>query len=175
MKEVFRWGIATGVLGILLGLAACQDPCKGLTDDEIGGEFFTITYLDANGRNLLEEVWRKPNVDVFIDSSGSMGQDPQFYRLRDVIQEGVIGPFRFTDAYTNVGTREVNVEALAEQEQRFDYYVKKDTFGVDTFTLRYLLQVDACRYYWSLIEYSYNGDPLPGYTGQRQAEIVITE
>jgi hypothetical protein len=175
MKEVFRWGIATGLLSILLTLVACQDPCQGLTDDEIGGEYFTITYLDAAGRNLLEEVWRQPNVEVFIDSSGSRGQDPDFYRLRNAFANGKFGPFFYTEAYTDVGTREVNVDPFAGQEQRFDYYIKKDTFGVDTFTLRYVLEVDACRSFWSLIEYSYNGDLLGQYTGQRQAEIVITE
>jgi hypothetical protein len=175
MKEVFRWGLFIALVPILWGMSACQDPCANLSDDPIGGEFFTITYRDSSGGNPLNGTWRTANVEVFIDSAGTQGLDPDFHRLRHAFSNGVLGPFAYTEAYTDPGTRSVNLDLLLGEDQVFDYYIKKDTFGIDTFTLRYLLISDECRSYWSNIEYSFNGEVLSQYSGQRQAEIVITE
>lgn len=176
MKEVFRWSVAATLLAMLWGINACQDPCAGRSDDDpLGGEYFTVTYVDGSGRNLLAEVWRAENVEVWIDSAGSQGQDPDYYRLRNSFANGTFGPFAYTRAFTNVATGEIDVDQLLSEERVFDYYIRKDTFGIDTFTLRYRLLADECRVYWETIEYRYNGQVLNSYSGQRQAEIVITE
>lgn len=170
MKDVFL-GTTLSLL-ILMTISAC-DTCEGLESDPVGGEFFSITYQDADGRNLLRDVWRQANVQVFIDSSGGQADQPDFFRIEDDFSDGRFGPFAWTEPFTDSRTLDVNTISFVNEEQQYDYYVKKDTFGVDTIRLKYLLIEDECRTFWETIEISVNGEVKS--TGAQQVDIVIVE
>jgi len=173
MKNVFRW--LTPLSIILFTLTACTDPCEGLENASVGDEFFTITYQDANGGNYLENgTWRLPNVEVFIDSAGN-ADNPDFFRIRPGFEDGKFGPFPFTEDKIDPATRQPVLALIANQPVKLDFYIKKDTFGIDTLSVNYLLAQDQCHYFWSEITYTLNGEVLTQFANSQQAEIVVVE
>ncbi len=173
MKNVFRWTLIC-LVGALVILSSCEDRCEGVVSERIGQEYFSVIYQDASGANSLEGRFNLNNVEVFIDSSGGEGE-PQFYRLQEDLADGVFGPFYYMDDYLDPATRKPYVSLFANRPIRFDYYFRKDTFGIDTLQLSYFVEADDCGNRWTYIYYALNGDTLSQYTGQKEAEIVIVE
>ena len=110
-----------------------------------------------------------------MDSTGGESANPKFELISPGYENGKFGPFYFTEKFVDIASNEINLPLLFERPLRFDYFIKKDTYGQDTLTVSFLLTVDECNYDWSYINYFLNGDPLPQYDGQRDADIVIVE
>ena len=153
---------------------ACEDPCAGVTDEEVGGEFFTVEYRDPSGTNYLD-IYDPNGLIVFLDTAGGESRNPNFELIKPGYANGKFGPFNFTERYVDPVRENLNSALLFGNQFKFDYYIKKDTFGQDTFSVHFLMGVDECRFYWKSIDYFLNGEPLPQYSGQKQAEIIIIE
>lgn len=127
-------------------------------------QYFSIRYLiDSSGANY-NTVWRQSQVGVVFDEEGGKGQ---FTSINEDISDGVIGPFTYT-----VGNPDVAKKGLFHD---FMYVVTKDSFGIDTFQVKFYPQVDECHEFWSLIEYYKNGVLLDQYTDQEIVELEIRE
>jgi hypothetical protein len=163
------------VAAMLLALTACQDPCEGVEQELIGSESFTVTYQNPAGVNYLAGTYNPARIVVFVDTTGGEDPTPKFRLLQPGYANGSFGPFAYTSDFVNKATRAVNYSFLAAQLYSHDYYIKKDTFGVDTFRVEFLLGADACHYFWESIRYYRNGDPLPQFDDQPNPAIVITE
>lgn len=159
----------------MVGLTACEDPCEGVQDDPIGGEYFSVTYLDNSGANYLESIYRQSELVVYVDTSGGTNPNPNYIRLRPGYENGKFGLFTFTKFFEDAATDEVDQTELWNRPLRFDYYIKKDTFGLDKFSVEFLRGVNDCRSFWTYIRYYQNDQLLGQYDGQRQVEITITE
>ena len=154
---------------------ACNDPCEGSQNDEVGGEFFTVEYRDATGANNLTSKYNPNGIVVFLDTAGGENPNPKYELITPGYKDGKFGPFYFTERFLQATNGEVNSVLLFQNEYKFDYFIKKDTFGQDTFSVHFLVGVDECSYSWESIRYSINGDPLPQYDNQREVAIIITE
>ena len=163
------------VLSIIILATACNDPCDGSSNDEVGGEFFTVEYRDPSGANYLTSTYNPNGIIVFLDTAGGESPNPKYELVSPGYENGKFGPFYFTERFIKATNDEVNSVLLFQNEYKFDYFIKKDTFGQDTLSVHFLVSVDECSYNWASIRYSLNGDPLPDYVDQRQAEIVIVE
>lgn len=165
-------GLALSLLVSLM--AACTESCDPNTNAEVGEEFFTVTYQDSDGNNLLDS-YNPDQIVVFWDSTGGEDPTPDFQLISPGYEDGKFGPFLFTQRYTDAATNNVNLPVLFGQTTAYDYYIRKGNNDVDTFRVEFLLGVDECNYFWEQINYFLNGDPLVAFSGARQAEIVITE
>ncbi len=161
-------------LGIIALFVSC-DPCENEVSDPIGGEFFTVEYRSPAGENYLITKYNPANVVVYLDSSGGNSPVPKLRLITPGFADGKFGPFTFTERFVNPGTGAINTVQLYGKPYRYNYLIKKDTYGQDTLSVDFLVTLDECRAYWAYIRYSLNGDPLPAYDGQRQAAIVIQE
>ena len=158
-----------------LSLASCVKPCDPALNAEVGQEFFTVTYTNNDGTiNYLNDVYNPAGVVVFLDTAGGANPNPKYELISPGFADGKFGPFYFTEKFLDLASNEINLPLLFERPMKFDYYFKKDTYGQDTLSVSFLLEVDECNHKWRYITYSLNGDPLP-YDGQRQAEILIRE
>jgi hypothetical protein len=164
-----------GILLLTLLASACTDPCENKVDEEVGDEFFTVTYLTPAGENYLEEVYNPANIVVFLDTTGGQSASPRFEAIRPGYNNGKFGPFFFTERFVSPIDNGVNQALLLGKRFNYDYYIKKDTFGIDTLKVSFLLEADECHFYWRDISYSVNGIPLIQNFGQQQADIVIRE
>ncbi|GAB4411063.1 MAG: hypothetical protein OHK0039_15870 [Bacteroidia bacterium] len=163
------------LIAALLLLAACAEPCDDSLNPRLGEEFFTVQYNNTGGANYLDGTYNPNGIVVFVDESGGTDPNPRYELLSPGYSNGKFGPFSFTENFYNAATDEVNVELLIGKTFRYDYYIKKDTYGVDTFTVAFLLDANTCNYYWRSIQYYRNGDLLPQYNNQRQVEMVFVE
>ena len=140
--------------------------CDQTGEIEFGADkqYLAITYLvDSNGVNY-NTIWRPSQVGVLFNDNGGKGQ---FVALQENITDGMIGPFTYTQGAPDVATMGLY--------HHYMYIVQKDTFGVDTFEVKFYPAVDECREYWSMIEYYRNGELLDGYEGQEIANLEIRE
>lgn len=168
------WGLCL-IVTLSLLLTSCQDACEGIVDDPIGGEYFSVTYVTPSGENYLDNIYRTSELIVYVDTSGGRNPNPNYIRLRPGYQNGAFGLFDYTAFFKNPATDEVEQIELWNRPLRFDYYIKKDTFGLDKFSVEFLRGVNDCRSFWTYIRYYQNDQLLPQYDGQRQVEITITE
>ncbi|MEM7372178.1 MAG: hypothetical protein AAF587_26405 [Bacteroidota bacterium] len=155
-------------------LHSCIKPCNPSNNAEVGDEFFTVTYQNPSGTNYLE-IYNPSGIVVFLDSTGGESASPKFELISPGFADGKFGPFFFTEKFVDLASNEINLPLLFQRPLRFDYYIKKDTYGQDTLSVEFLLNVDECNYDWSYINYFLNGAPLPQYDGQTSADIVIVE
>lgn len=151
------------------------DPCQGVIDSPVGGESFSVVYADAAGNNYLDGTYRIDNVNIFVDSTGGRRGMPRFVRVRDDLSDGLFGPFFYTQDYTDPATRRFLYSRLADRDLELDYYFQRDTFGIDTFSIRARLASSDCAYFWEYLHYLRNGDTLREYDGLREASITIVE
>lgn len=163
------------MIGVLALLPSCADTCPPVTTPEVGGEFFTVTYEDAAGVNYLTNVYDQSKIVVYLDTSGGEDPRPDYELILPGFENGKFGPFTFTERYIDPTNLSPTEEVLFGQPYAFDYYIRKDTFGVDTFRVDFLMDVDECGSFWRSIQYYRNGTLLPQYQNQRTAEIVIVE
>jgi hypothetical protein len=68
-----------------------------------------------------------------------------------------------------------NTLVLLGRTLRYDYYIEKDTYGTDKFTVEFLLALGDCNEYWASIRYYRNDELMPEYNDQFNPEIVIVE
>lgn len=156
-------------------LPSCVETCPQNEMAEVGGEFFTVTYEDAAGVNYLTNVYDQDKIVVYLDTTGGESPRPDYELILPGFENGKFGPFTFTERFIDPTNQAPNAEILFGQPYSFDYYIRKDTFGVDTFKVDFLLDVDECSSFWRSIRYYRNGEPLPQYDDQQLAEIVIVE
>lgn len=125
---------------------------------------FSVRYLvDSTGANY-NTVWRPGQVGVLFDDEGGEGQ---YVPIAEDINDGVIGPFTYT-----IGAPDAATKGIVHD---YSYIVTKDTFGVDTFRIKFYPRVDECREYFSVLEYYKNGVLLDQLTGQEVAVLEIRE
>jgi hypothetical protein len=169
-------GIQLVLLGMMmLALPSCYFECDSQAQAPVGGEFFTVTYLDATGGNYLTSVYQPSGIVVYLDTTGGEDPSPEYELINPGYADGKFGPFPFTERYIDPTNEVYNDVLLFGRQYNFDYYIRKDTYGVDTIRVSFLLDVDECGSFWRSIRYSRNGDPLPAYDNVRQADIIIVE
>ncbi|RMG27047.1 MAG: hypothetical protein D6730_07980 [Bacteroidetes bacterium] len=154
---------------------SCVTPCDSSLNEAVGDEYFTVEYRTPAGDNYLDKVYNPSNVVVYMDPSGGKDPVPNFVLVQPAFEEGKFGPFRFTADFIDPATQQLNTIKLYGQAYKFDYYIKKDTYGTDTISVEFLMQVDECNNSWRYIRYAINGIPQPNLEMNQQAEIVIVE
>lgn len=175
MKNVFGWSLIFS-LGLVLTAMGCQrDRCAGQASTRIGGEYFTVAYQNETGDNYLDGGYQLSNVEVFIDSTGGLSERPRYVRIQEDLSDGVFGPFFFTDDYIDPATLQPNLPVFTNRPIQFDYFFKKDTFGIDTLRVSFQVNASECATSWTYLHYILNGDTLEQYSGQTEAEIVVVE
>jgi hypothetical protein len=163
----------TTALGLVY-FSACTSTCEPDRNPDLGNEAFTVTYQNAAGTNYFS-LYNPAGIVVFLDSTGGADPTPEYKRINPGYANGKFGPFEFTDSFLDLASNEINLPLLFGRTFTYDYYIKKDTYGVDTLSVSFLLGVNECNYYWEYIRYSRNGNPLPQYDNQANPDIVIVE
>lgn len=171
----FLSGLPLLCLLALVSLQSCFDQCDTNQLPDVGGEFFTVTYLDSLGTNYLASIYDQNGVVVYLDSTGGEDPSPEYELILPGFADDKFGPFTFTERFIDARNEIFNDVLLFGRQYDFDYYIRKDTYGVDTFKVSFLLGVDECGSFWESIYYSRNGDRLSAYDNQRMADIVIIE
>ena len=150
----------------VLFLAQSCDKCDTSGTITLGeaNQFLSVTYLvDSNGANYVD-IWRPNNFSVQIsDDPVNVGH---FVALQEDLSDGMVGPFTYT---TQPATAKLG------DYHHYMYIVRKDTFGVDTFEVKFYPNVDECHEYWGLIEYYRNGELIPQCTGLETCALEIRE
>ena len=127
-------------------------------------QFLQITYLvDSNSANYCQTVYNPNNVRVMFNDNGGFGQ---FVPLQENLADGVIGPFNFTTQPTLAKKGVFN---------HYQYIITKDTFGIDTFDIKFYPAVDECQEFWSLIEFYMNGVLLPNDANLTICDLEVRE
>jgi hypothetical protein len=154
--------LLAGAAFVFQGCNKCD--VTGTVDFDSATQNFSIRYLvDSSGANY-NTVWRQSQVGVVFDDEGGKGQ---FTSISEDISDGLIGPFTYT-----VGNPDVAKKGIFHD---YMYVVTKDSFGIDTFQIKFYPQVDECHEFWSVIEYYKNGVLLDQLTGQESAVLEIRE
>ena len=134
----------------LLTLESCNQ-CDNESTLEIGAEkqFFSVVYQDTAGNNYLQNgTYNLANVNVQLNTEGGNGP----YKLyQEDLSDGIFGPFPYT-----------TTPERAQLGVPYDYYyiLQKDTFGMDTFRVFFVPQVDECSEYWQGLKIFKNGDEV---------------
>lgn len=164
LKFVFAYLlIAPAILFLSQGCNQC-DVSGGTVTFDASQQFLAITYLvDSNDANYCTSVYNPANVQVLFNDNGGRGQ---FVPLQEDLSDGKIGPFPYTTS-----------PALAKKGVFHDYVyiVQKDTFGIDTFNVKFYPAVDECQEFWSLIEFYMNGVLLPEGVGIEICDLTVRE
>ncbi|MDX2282787.1 MAG: hypothetical protein NW241_01435 [Bacteroidia bacterium] len=162
--------------GLLLLMSSCiPDDCEETVSPRVADAFFTVTYQRPDGTNYLTSIYNPDGIVVFLDSTGGARPNPRYELIRPGYADGSFGPFRFTADFVSPADNSVNLTQLFGRVFQYDYYLKKDTYGLDTLRVRFVLGVDECRYFWQSIQYFRNGDPLTAYENNPAAAIVVVE
>lgn len=167
----FRLGVWLTGLAFML---SCTPPCDESLNPQLGQEFFTVTYQDPAGTNYLD-IYNPAGIVVFLDSAGGANPNPQFERISPGYANGKFGPFTFTEKFWDAAQDDINLPLLLGRPFAYDYYIRKDSYGVDTFRVEFLLDANNCNNFWRSIRYYRNGDPLPQYNNQKQVDMVFVE
>lgn len=165
---------ASALLLLSMWFVACTDPCDETLNPDLGQEFFTVTYQDASGNNYLD-IYNPAGIVVFLDSTGGESPNPRYERISPGFADGKFGPFNFTAKFWDAARDEINLPLLIGRPFAYDYYIRKDNFGVDTFRVEFLLDANNCNNFWRTIRYYRNGDPLPQYDNKKQVDMVFVE
>ena len=177
--DVVKWKTSRNILGFFLGgiLAfswGCNT-CEEEIDDEVGGEFFTVEYRSQSGENYLNSIYNLENVLVYVDTTGGASEIPPLKLIRPGFKDGKFGPFFFTEAFVDPASFKINDPRLLGRRFRYDYYIKKDTYGTDVIRVDFLYQPNECARKWEVLDYYFNGELQANFSQQRQVELVITE
>lgn len=143
---------------------AC-DKCteSGTIELASANQYLSITYLvDSNNVNYIDQVYNQANVSVLWNDEGGK---TVFQPYSEDLSDGKFGPFTFsTDNNPVMG-----------YYYHYRYIIKKDTFGTDTFDVKFYPAVDECHEFWGTLEYYQNGDLIDQCSGQEICEITIKE
>lgn len=165
-------------LTALLSLSACKkDLCEGKTDPRVGAnyQYFTVEYNDLLGQNKLTNGTFKNGIIAYWNIN-AIGQGNQVIKeILPAYTDGKFGPFAYTDMYVDPVTLKPNKEVMLNRAISYEFFIRKDTFGIDTFRVTYTLSSDECVARWGNIQYSRNGKVLDAYTNQERAAIRIVE
>jgi hypothetical protein len=156
---------ATLLAGSAFLLQSCNK-CDETGTIEFGSDkqSFSIRYVvDSSGVNY-NTIWRPSQVSVLFNNDGGRGQ---FSPMTEDINDGFIGPITYTIGAPDVATKGIMHDYM--------YIVTKDTFGVDTFRIKFYPRVDECQEYFSVLEYYKNGVLLDQLSGQEAAVLEIRE
>lgn len=160
------------LFGLTFTLFQGCDTCTNtgtITIDEVS-QNFSITYKTANGVNYMDSLYNLNNITVLLNTTGGKGQYKSLTNQED-FGDGKFGPFPFSQTKP-FGSNEFPTYGVPYD---YVYVIQKDTFGVDTFQIKFLAQVDECHEFWQQIEYYKNGDPLASIWGNEIADIEIVE
>ncbi|WNJ16004.1 hypothetical protein [Pontibacter sp. G13] len=170
MKPSLSWMYLLACL-FVVGLTACEETCNPNLDEKVGDEFFTVTFLDSAGLNLID-TWNPADIVVYLDT---MGGRPVEFRP-GYTPDGVFGPFNYTQYdVVDPELQEVFYPGLYFDRRVYTYYFRKDMDGEDTLRVEFVLEADDCNRFWREIQYFYNGSELEQYRNQQQANIIIQE
>ncbi|MEM6262852.1 MAG: hypothetical protein AAGI38_10120 [Bacteroidota bacterium] len=172
--KLFRNLLIAGLLVTTLIFQSC-DNCDEETQPAVGNQFFTVEYVTPDGTNYINSIYNLSEVTVFADFSGGTNPNIQLERIEGAIENGRFGPFNYTEDFIDPATGEPNFTLLLGNIVKYDYYIKKDTFGLDKWSVEFLLDVDECASFWRSIRYSRNDVPLIEYELNEQAAIRIVE
>lgn len=154
---------------------ACEEPCIPDPDPMIGTQSFTVKYEDADGKNYLTDIYNKANLAVYVDFDGGTRPNIQYTLIEPGYAGKTFGPFRYTDMFYDSANFNANTIVLLGRTYRYDYYIEKDTYGTDKFTVEFLLALGDCSEYWARIRYYRNDELMPAYNDQFNPEIEIVE
>jgi hypothetical protein len=140
MTRVYLW-FTSFFAAFLFLTTACIKPCDPANNALVGDEFFTVTYLDNSGTNYLD-IYNLDRVVVFLDTTGGSDATPRFELINPGYEDGKFGPFAFTDKFSILQTNDINLPLLFGQPFKYDYYIKKDTYGPTSTTPA---TANACR------------------------------
>lgn len=172
-NHAFAWMLSFLMAAALLWTGC--DECASVPDPMIGTQRFTVEYVTPGGVNYLNDIYNKANIVVYVDSMGGTLPSPRYRLLQPGFADGKFGPFFYTKDFVNSGTQQVNTVRLYGNLQRYDYFIKRDTFGLDKITVEYLIGPDECPARWRSIRYLRNDVHLPEYDLQQDASIRIVE
>ncbi|MEL6624258.1 MAG: hypothetical protein AAFQ83_03855 [Bacteroidota bacterium] len=175
IQHPFSLWVVMGFVAMISLANRCEDPCEGLSNEIIGEESFTITYEDPNGTNYLESIYREDKVVVYVDKSGGEDDIPEYERIFPGYENGTFGPFNFTEEFFDPTTNSPILVDVLNQVKRYDYFIRKDTIGVDTLTVEFLLATGPCVYDWEYIRYYRNGVEINGIADVERAEFIFVE
>jgi hypothetical protein len=150
----------------LIFLSQGCDKCKesGTVTFDGATQYFQVTYLvDSNGVNYADSIWNPNRVHVLFSANGKTGP---FGALSEDLTDGKIGPFPYTTG---------PVAAKKGIFHDYMYIVTKDTFGIDTFELKFYPAVDECHEYWGTLEYYRNGQMISTCTDLEACSLEIRE
>ncbi len=154
--------IAPAVVFLSQGCDKCKE--SGTITISETGQSFSATYLvDSSGANYATSIWRQTYVSVLLSQNGRTGP---FAPITEDISDGKIGPFKFSTS-----------PKLAQKGVTYDYMyiVTKDTFGVDTFEIKFYPAVDECHEFWGKLEYYKNRTLISTCDGKESCAIEIRE
>jgi hypothetical protein len=154
--------VAPAVIFLTQGCDKCTE--SGTITISPTAQFFEATYLvDSNSANYAQTVWRPNAVSVVLSQNGSLGP---FAAISEDLSDGKIGPYPFTTSPAN---------AQKGNAYHYMYIVTKDTFGVDTFEVKFYPAVDECHEYWGTLEYYKDGELISTCEGKESCSIEIRE
>lgn len=118
----------------------------------------------------MDSIYNINNITILLNTSGGKGQYKSITNLED-FADGKFGPFAYS-ATKPFGSNESPTYGVPYD---YVYVIQKDTFGVDTFQVKFLANVDECHEFWQQIEYYKNGDIIASMKGSEIANIEIVE
>ncbi len=175
LKLPFASSFVLVVLFFSVFWTACQEPCVPEPDPKIGSQSFTVEYKTPDGENYLKSIYNKANITVYVDFDGGERPNIQYTRIEPGYADNKFGPFHYTEKFYDSTNFKANPVALLGRTYRYDYYIEKDTYGTDKFTVEFLLALGDCNEYWASIKYYRNDEHLSAYDGQFNPAIEIVE
>jgi|GEM_PF-3439581 len=174
MKPVSLIYLTLIVIGCLF-IESCTTPCDPsiTVSRNLGTQFFTVEYRDSLGRNYLDSIYNRANVAAFVDTTG--GENVSYRQIIPGYANGKFGPFYYTEGFIDPVTGDPNLDVLLRNTFTYDYLLRKDSYGVDTLSVMFTLNVNECTVYWDQIDFFKNSEPLGSYSMQEAAEILIVE
>lgn len=127
-------------------------------------QYFTITYKDVNGVNLITSSWNQGNISVLY--ADRTINNPTYTPLayNEDFTDGKLGPLPYTV---------LPVQSLMGVPYSSEFLIKRDTQGWDTLRIDFVAQTDECKEYWSGITYTLNGDVQTQFEDMEIANFEI--
>lgn len=135
---------------------------------------FTIVYQTPLGQNYLD-IWDNTGVVVFRNAKSNQSGIKQIEVINPGFTDGVFGPFTYTEDLVDPATGRAKAELLVGKTVSYDFYIRKDKYGVDTITVSLSLKYEGCNLVWNRLEYYRNGELQDQYTNDETAEMEFKE
>ena len=141
------------------------------SSNTVGDEFFTVEYRTPGGVNYLDSIYDHSNIVVFVDTTG--GVNPTYRLISPGYTNGKFGPFYYAKNFVDPTTNQPKIYQLIGRTYKYNYHIKKDTFGEDVFTVEFRYHGDECSTYWEILRLYKNGEKVG--EGTEQANLSFTE